>query len=67
MKPDSTKQLFALHAQASAMVAQLEAIIDAENTECQHENAVDIGTMGMAVGERMHCNDCGETFSRIEE
>ena len=32
---------------------------------CPHEHAVDIGTMGMKVGELMLCNDCGEKFTRV--
>jgi hypothetical protein len=33
---------------------------------CLHENAVDIGTMGMRPGERMQCAKCGAVFSREE-
>jgi len=32
---------------------------------CKHENAVDLGVMGMKKGERMKCGDCGEEFSRM--
>jgi hypothetical protein len=68
VKPDTTKQLIALHAQCSAMVQLLEALIDSEDSGiCRHEHAVDVGTMGTPPGSRMHCNDCGEYFSRIEE
>jgi len=67
MKPDTIKTLIALHAQCSAMVQLLEAIIDTEDSgECPHEHATDMGTMGMAPGERMFCNDCQQYFSRIE-
>jgi len=67
MKPDNTKQLYALHAQASALVAQLEAIIESESTEeCQHENAIDRSTMGQAAGTRMFCPDCEAVFSRTD-
>lgn len=67
MKSDTIKQLVALHAQASAMVQQIEALIDVEDAgECQHENSVDQSTMGMAPGARIYCNDCGQYFSRIE-
>jgi hypothetical protein len=67
IKESTAKQLLALHAQASAMVAQIEAIIEAENgDECQHENAEDQSTMGMAPQSRMWCPDCNAYFSRIE-
>lgn len=67
MKPDNIKTIIALHAQCSAMVQLLEAIIDSEDSgECQHEHAMDVGTMGMAPGERMLCQDCEQIFSKIE-
>ena len=35
--------------------------------KCQHDRAIDMGTMGMRPGEKMYCSECGETFSRIVE
>ena len=32
---------------------------------CAHSDAVDIGVMGMAPGERMRCKACGEIFSQV--
>jgi len=62
---DTTKQLIALHAQCSAMVMQLEALIDAEDSgECRHENAIDQSVMGQRPGERMFCQDCNQYFSK---
>jgi hypothetical protein len=34
-----------------------------EADACTHQNATDLGTMGMRPGERMRCNDCGIMFS----
>ena len=66
MKPENSKQLLALHAIASALVAQVEAIIGSENDgECQHENAVDRSTMGQEPGTRMYCPDCEVEFSKV--
>ena len=52
------------------MVLLLESLIESEGgtveTICPHENAVDIGTMGMKPGERMQCKDCGQEFTQIE-
>ncbi len=65
MKHDHLTQLVALHAQLSAAVKQIEAMVDA-GEECQHEDAKDLSTMGMPPGSRMQCNDCGAIFSRSE-
>jgi hypothetical protein len=68
MKPDTVKQLIALHAQASAMVQQIEALIDMEEAgECQHENAEDQSRMGMKPRQVMYCPDCNQTFDGSEE
>jgi hypothetical protein len=67
MKPDTVKQLIALHAQASAMVQQIEALIDVEEAQgCQHENAHDCSTMGMRPRQEMFCPDCNQTFDGSE-
>ena len=61
MKPDMIKQLVALHAQCSAMVQQLEAIIDVE-VECPHEDIEDLSTMGQQPRTHYVCRDCGQEF-----
>jgi hypothetical protein len=34
---------------------------------CQHEKAIDVGTMGTPPGERMYCPQCNQHFSRKEQ
>jgi hypothetical protein len=68
MKPDNLKALLALHAQCSAMVSQLESIIDAEHGEegCPHENFEDHSLFGMKAQEHLYCLDCKQYFSKEE-
>jgi len=67
MKPETIKALTALHAQVSAMVLQIESLLDAEESqECQHENAEDQSTMGTPPGSNVWCPDCKQYFSKIE-
>jgi transposase-like protein len=51
------------------IVALLELQTSApDEPKCAHEKAVDQGVYGVnRPGERMLCQDCGETFSRIAE
>jgi hypothetical protein len=42
---------------------ELQTFMPGEADACTHQNATDLGTMGMRPGERMRCNDCGIMFS----
>lgn len=48
------------------IIALLDSDVDEQDRQCQHEDLIDLSTMGMKPNQRMECKKCGMIIDKSE-